>query len=83
MTYYVLFFIHLGSWKVHVVGVTPPPDARWMVQIARNVTMVDWGFLSSGQYLIHDCNSKYCPAFQHLIGKGNSVLMPAAGGPAA
>jgi putative transposase len=45
VTYYVLFFIHLASRRVHVAGMTPHPDQRWMVQIARNVTMVDWGFL--------------------------------------
>jgi hypothetical protein len=26
MTYYVLFFIHLSSRKVHVAGVTPHPN---------------------------------------------------------
>jgi len=67
VTYYVLFFIHLSSRKVHVAGVTPHPDARWMVQIARNVTMEEWGCLSSGQYLIHDRDGKYCPAFQQII----------------
>jgi hypothetical protein len=36
-TYYVLFFIHLASRKVHVAGMTPHPDERWMVQIARAV----------------------------------------------
>ena len=39
VTYYVLFFIHLASRKVHVAGMTPYPDERWMVQIARNMTM--------------------------------------------
>ena len=67
MTYYVLFFIHLGSRKVHVAGVTPHPHERWMIQIARNVTMEEWGFLAPGQYLIHDRDGKYCPAFQQLI----------------
>ena len=35
-----------------------------MVQMARNVTMEEWGFLSPGQYLIHDRDRKYCLAFQ-------------------
>jgi transposase InsO family protein len=38
-----------------------------MMQIARNVTMVDWGFLAPGQYLIHDRDGKYCRAFHRLI----------------
>ena len=46
VTYYVLFFLHLASRKVDVAGVTPHPDAAWMVQMARNMTRGDWGFLS-------------------------------------
>src|SRR2546428_886233 len=67
VTYYILFFIHLGSRKVHVAGVTPHPNAAWMVQVARNVTMEEWGFLSPGQYLIHDWDTKFCAAFQQII----------------
>jgi putative transposase len=67
VTYYVLFFIHLASRKVHVAGVTPHPDERWMVQVARNLTMDEWGCLAPGQYLIHDRDTKFCAAFQHII----------------
>jgi putative transposase len=67
VTYYILFFLHLGSRKVYVAGVTPHPDQRWMVQMARNVTMADWGFLAPGQYLIHDRDGKFCPAFRQLM----------------
>jgi transposase InsO family protein len=67
VTYYILFFIHLGSRQVHVAGVTPRPNEAWMVQIARNVTMEEWGFLEPGQYLIHDRDTKFCAAFQRVI----------------
>jgi putative transposase len=67
VTYYILFFIHLGSRTVHIAGMTPHPHEAWMMQIARNLTMEQWGFLSPGQYLIHDRDGKYCPAFQQLI----------------
>jgi transposase InsO family protein len=76
VTYYVLFFLHLGSRKVHVAGVTPHPDQRWMTQIARNVTMADWGVLSRGQYLIHDKDGKYCPAFQRIIDEAGITRVP-------
>ena len=79
VTYYVLFFIHLGSRQVHVAGVTPHPNEAWMVQVARNVTMEEWGFLSPGQYLIHDRDTKFCAAFQHIIddaGVEHVVLPP-------
>src|SRR5438132_10012588 len=31
VTYYVLFFLHLGSRQIYVAGVTPHPNAAWMV----------------------------------------------------
>src|SRR4029434_10695551 len=79
VTYYVLFFIHLGSRKIHVAGVTPHPNEAWMMQVARNVTMEEWGFLSPGNYLIHDRDTKFCAAFQHIIdeaGVERVVLLP-------
>jgi transposase InsO family protein len=76
VTHYILFFIHLISRKVHVAGVTPHPNEAWMVQVARNVTMADWGFLVPGQYLIHDRDSKYCPAFQRIIDDAGVTRVP-------
>jgi transposase InsO family protein len=76
VTYYVLFFLHLGSRKIHVAGVTPHPNEAWMVQVARNVTMEEWGFLSPGQYLIHDRDGKYGPTFQQLIDAAGVKRVP-------
>jgi putative transposase len=76
VTYYVLFFLHLGSRQVSVAGVTPHPDEAWMMQVARNVTMEEWGFLSPGQYLIHDRDGKYCPAFQQIIDAAGVTRVP-------
>jgi transposase InsO family protein len=67
VTYYVLFFIHLASRKVLVAGVTPHPAEQWMRQVARNMTLEEWGCLSPGQYLIHDRDTKFCVAFQQII----------------
>ena len=63
VTYYVLFFIRVATRRVHVAGMTPNPDAAWMAQIARNVSMADDGFLKPGQYLLHDRDSKFSEAF--------------------
>jgi transposase InsO family protein len=76
VTYYVLFFIHLSSRKVHVAGVTPHPNQAWMMQVARNITMHEWGFLAPGQYLIHDRDGKYCPVFQQIIDVAGVKRMP-------
>ncbi len=79
VTYYVLFFMHLATRKVHVAGFTPYPDEEWMTQMARNVTMVDVGFLSSHRYLIHDRDGKFCPAFVDTVESVGvkSVKLPA------
>ncbi len=76
VTYYVLFFIRLGTREVQVAGVTPHPNQAWMMQIARNVTMERWGFLSPGQYLIHDRDRKFCPAFQQIIDAAGVTRVP-------
>ena len=71
VTYYVLFFIHLESRRVEVAGITPHPNEAWMKQIARNVTMDEWGFLDNCRYLIHDRDTKYCQSFRMIIESGD------------
>ncbi len=70
VTHYVLFFIHLGTRKVEIGGITDHPDEAWMKQIARNVTMADWGFLAGMRHLLHDRDSKYCQAFRAVLKAG-------------
>jgi hypothetical protein len=67
MTYYVLFFIKIGSRKVHIAGLTRHPNESWMRQVARNVTMEEWGFLCGQRYLIFDRDSKFCASFRRMI----------------
>jgi putative transposase len=78
MTFYVLFFIELGSRRVHLAGVTLHPNAQWMMQVARHVTMEEWGCLRSGQYLIHDRDTKFCAAFKQMLDDAgiNRVPLP-------
>jgi transposase InsO family protein len=75
VTYYVLFFIQVGSRKVHIAGLTPNPHGPWMTQMARNSTMAEWGFLTPGQHLIHDRDTKFCAAFQETIKAGGVTLI--------
>jgi transposase InsO family protein len=67
VTYYVLFFVHLESRKVEVAGFKPHPNERWMKQIARNVTMEEWGFLGNCRYLIHDRDTKFTDSFRAIV----------------
>ena len=67
VTYYVLFFIHIESRRVEVAGITPHPNEAWMKQIARNVTMDEWGFLDNCRYLIHDRDTKFTDSFRATV----------------
>ena len=67
VTFYLLFFIKLDTREVRLAEITAHPNEAWMMQVARNATMDEWGFLKPGQYLIHDRDSKFCVAFQQLL----------------
>ena len=54
----------------NLAGVTPNPNEEWMKQIARSITMADWGFLSRSKYLIHDRDYKFCKSFRSIIKSG-------------
>ena len=71
VTYYVLFLIRLESRRVEVAGITRHPNDAWMKQIARNVTMDEWGFLDGCRYLIHDRDTKYTDSFRAIVKSGH------------
>jgi transposase InsO family protein len=78
-TYYVLFFIKIGSREVHIAGATPSPNEAWMKQIARNVTMAGIGFLDGCKYVLIDRDSKYCASFRAILRSSGvkSIRLPA------
>jgi putative transposase len=59
VTFYVLFFIHLGTRKVHIAGCTPNPDSAWMRQQARNLSMKFTDDKTSCRYIIHDRDANF------------------------
>ena len=68
VTFYCLFFIKIGTREVHLAGITPYAQNTWMKQIARNLTMSGWGFLSGMKHLIHDGDGAFSPSFREIIG---------------
>ena len=76
VTYDVLFFIHFETRQVHIAGVTAHPHETWMQQMARNLTMDEWGILKPGQYLIHDRDTKFCAAFQQMLDDAGVKRVP-------
>ncbi len=79
VTYYILFLMELSTRRVHVAGITPNPDGRFMLQIARNLTDAFDGFLLGKRYLILDRDGKYTEEFRDfLVDAGtNIVRLPA------
>src|SRR5215831_17251378 len=63
VTYYVLFFIQVGSRRVRLGGITRHPESSWMQQVARNATMEGTGYLNGCRYLLRDRDRKFCPDF--------------------
>ena len=70
VTYYVLFFIHLGSRRVAIGGITVHPKEAWMKQMARNVTMDEYGALLGCRYLLLDRDTKFTQSFRAIIASG-------------
>jgi transposase InsO family protein len=76
VTFYVLFFIKLDTRQVHIAGVTAHPNEAWMKQMARNLTMEEWGILKPGQYLIHDGDKKFCASFKQMLDDAGVKRVP-------
>ena len=68
-TYYVLFFIHVGSRRIVLGGLSANPHERWMQQIARNVAGWEGGLVGA-RYLIHDRDAKYTASFDEILKSG-------------
>ena len=67
VTHYVLFVMELATRKVACAGITPHPDAAWMLQVGRNLTDAFGGFLHGKRFLIMDRDGSFHAAFRGLL----------------
>jgi transposase InsO family protein len=74
-TLYVLFFIELGSRRVHLGGCTASPDATWVTQQARNLARERPGAEAQVRFLVRDRDSK----FPRALARGARRLMRSFG----
>jgi putative transposase len=64
---YVLFFIELGSRRVHVAGCTPNPSGPWVAQPARQLTWALGDRPAPVQCLIRDQDQKFTDSFDGVF----------------
>jgi putative transposase len=66
-TLYVLFFIELGSRRVHLGGCTANPDAAWVTQQARNLARERPDAEGQVRFVVRDRDSKFPRAFDEVF----------------
>jgi hypothetical protein len=64
---YVLFFLELGSRRVHIAGCTGIPDGGWTAQQARQLAWSLSERTTMARFLIHDRDSKFSRAFDEVF----------------
>jgi len=66
-TLYVLFFIEVGSRRLHVTAATPNPNGPFAVQQARNLCFKLDERAEPVRFLIHDRDAKFSGPFDEVL----------------
>ena len=73
---FVLFFIHVGSRRVHIAGMTAHPDRAWMMQQARNILMFFGEQKHTPTHLLRDHDGKFVPEFDAVFESDGVKVTP-------
>ena len=66
-TLYVLFFIEVGSRRLHITAATRNPNGTFVAQQARNLCFRLDEREEPVRFLIHDHDAKFCGAFDEVL----------------
>jgi hypothetical protein len=72
-TLYVLFFIEVGTLRLHITAATRNRDGSFVTQQARNLFMADE--LQDVRFLIRDRDSKYIRSFDEVFVSGGTRVI--------
>jgi putative transposase len=64
---YVLFFIEIGSRRVHFAGITTNPNGFWTTQQARQLVWKLGEMKRTFRFLIHDRDTKFTRSFDNVF----------------
>jgi transposase InsO family protein len=67
VTYYTVFVIDLASRRVQILGSTPHPEALFMHQVGRQLTLADEGLLGPQHVLICDRDAKWSADVRRVL----------------
>jgi putative transposase len=72
----VLFFIEVGSRRVHLAGVTANSDGAWVTQQARNLLLMLEERGRRVRFFLRDRDAKFCRSFDDVFqSEGSEVLV--------
>jgi transposase InsO family protein len=75
-TFYVLFYIELGTRQVHLAGVTAQPDGFWVAQQARQFVWKLQDCEVKPRFLIRDNDKKFTNAHDTVFRSENIRIIP-------
>jgi transposase InsO family protein len=70
-TFYLLFVMELSTRRVQFAGCTSNPDEEWILQVGRNLTDSEDGFLKGKRYLLMDRDTKHSEEFRLMVTESN------------
>ncbi len=83
-TLYVLFFIEIGTRRVHVTGATTNPDGAFVTQQARNLAFDRDGATTKMRFLVRDRDQKFTRSFDEVFNtEGARVILTPVRSPKA
>ncbi len=75
-TLYVLFFIEIGSRRVHVTGATTNPDGVFLTQQARNLAFDLDDATTQVRFLVRDRDQKFTRSFDEVFKTEGARVIP-------